>query len=302
MYAVIGRAVLSKAPSILRGIGSLFNKKLTIGSAAAMAAAPTALSFLDNQTGNKLSKALIESPMGEAVEKVLSVNEWSNDQKSAVISNTITDQLEKRGKLDPNSEDYATQKQMADALGHIIIGDQIGAANAAANLGVNPSDLMASYNDARRQNPNGSMGDVSAQAFENLQQRIERNRAAQQDADLVRTQNAQTQQGTHTPSSSQSRPQGTQIDLNQQISSAFEQAADNAGWTGSLMKGISFVIGIFNDNAQTQFQKFALSMMGVEEKFDRLQDGIRNNRVTSALGNQFGLGTAPSLAPQYAYD
>lgn len=67
-------------PFVVRGVGSLLSRRLTVGGTAAMMAAPTALAAIDNLTGNELSERLMSLPFGDAIAAVLGVNEWSNEQ------------------------------------------------------------------------------------------------------------------------------------------------------------------------------------------------------------------------------
>ncbi len=289
-----GRFLLARAaPALIRGAGSLFTKKLTIGSAIAMSAAPTALSFLDNKTGNAISEALIKSPVGQGLEKLLSMNEWSQDQKASVVSNLVIDQLEARGSVSSNDADYERTKKIADAFGHIAIGDQIGAATIATNLGINTSDLVASYNEAKDQNPNASMADIGVLSFNNLRNKIRQQELDASTQNLQQTQQIEQKQRTVAPSPSGSA--GISALSGKQLSSAFDTAADNAGFMGMVLKGVSLLAGIFGESVQAGFQKWALSNMETTARHATLETASKAGNTFSKFGDAFGIGGKPNL-------
>lgn len=160
------------APFVIRGAGGLLSRRLTVGGTAAMMAAPTALSAIDNLTGNELSERLMDLPFGDAIAAVLGVGEWANEQQASVVSNAILHQLKERDVISEDDADYETSERIANVIGHVIVGDSIGAATAAAELGVQPSDIAAAIQRARDENPGASFGEIGAIAFADVKQQV----------------------------------------------------------------------------------------------------------------------------------
>lgn len=299
-----GRWALTKAaPWVLR---NTLGRKLSLGGALTIAAAPTLLSKIDNETDNALSEALLESSIGPALQTLLEVNEWSNGEKASVVTNLIDNQLEERNHLSPDDEDYARSKRMTEALGHIIIGDQIGAANIAAELGVQTSDIVESYNKARAQNPEGSLQDVGAMSFVYLREKVRQNdlQADQTAPDNI-APDATAGTVPYPNSSPNSSPNRERFSLdnlsNDGISAAFDVAAEmKGGFEGFVMKTVSFLSGIFGSNAKAFMQKTMLNMVDTETRLASLQQAARNGNLVSRMGDRFGmsmeLGPEPELA------
>jgi uncharacterized protein YjaG (DUF416 family) len=162
-------------PSVMRGITGLLGKKLSLGGALLVTAAPTALSYVDRVSGHALSEALVEMPFGDALEHVLAVHEFSNDQKASVVSNLINKQLIDRQIINENDQDFERSQKIIDAMGHAIIGDIVGAATIASNTGMELSDIMEAINVANAKNPDGSIAEISVEAFSNIKEQLRKN-------------------------------------------------------------------------------------------------------------------------------
>ncbi|MBP7760137.1 MAG: hypothetical protein KA099_12655 [Alphaproteobacteria bacterium] len=296
-------------------LAALFGKNMTLGGAAAVAAGPTLISALDNATGNALSETLIKTPIGPALEALLKAHEWSQDQKALVVTNLIDGELEKRGLLSKTDPDYQRSKSMSKALGHLIVGDPVGAASIASELGIETSDLVESYNQAKAANPNGTIQEVGAASFANLREKV-RQRALQRSAvSQPQVSGAASPVPSSTPLSTPSTapPAGgsaassraTSVSLeglsNESISSAFEAAADmKGGIVGFLMKTASAISGIFGQSAQAYMQKTMLTMLDTETRLAALQQGARNGQVVSRLGDRFGVQHQMNYTPELA--
>lgn len=167
----IGRWVGTKAvPKIVSGVGNLLGRKMSYGGATAIAAAPAIGAYIDGKLGHTLSETVTKLPFGEAIETVLSLNEWANDEKAAVPSNLITNALEEKQIINENDPDYDQSLKMIDAIGHIAIGDTIGAGVTASELGIEVSDIADSINQAKRDNPEATLGQIGIIAFTDLRE------------------------------------------------------------------------------------------------------------------------------------
>ena len=291
-------ALMRAAPSALRAGTSLFSKKLTVGSAAALATAPTLVSMLDNSTGNALSESLLNTPVAPAIEKLLEVNEFSNNQKASVVTNLIDNGLENRGHLNESDPDYERSKRMTEALGHLIVGDTVGSASIASDLGIQQSDLIESYNQAKAANPDGTIEDIGTASFVNLREEMRQGdlqKEASVAAPAVKENNGSQRTGLS----------GKDFSLdgmsNEGISAVFEAATDKAGFMGFVYKAISSIAGMFGDSAQAGAQKIMLGMVDMETKTAALQKASENGMLESRLGDRFGMqnhdvGFMPELA------
>tara|TARA_B100001989_G_scaffold251270_2_gene230112 strand:+ start:393 stop:1337 length:945 start_codon:yes stop_codon:yes gene_type:complete len=300
-----GRWALTRAaPSVLNAGRSLLSKKLTVGSTLALTAAtsPTLWSALDNSTGNALSETLLKTPVGPAVEKLLEVDEWSKDQKATVVSNLIDSHLESKGHLDPNADNYERSKRMTEALGHIIVGDEIGAASIASDLGIQTSDIVESYNRAKTANPDATIQEVGKASFLNLREKLDHQQELQASRELATT--PETTQSI--PSISPSRQNNFNLDSlsDDKISDIFNAAMDKEGFMGFVNKGISFFagfIGLKRTFEASVVSKILLNPEQTEAKVAALQKAQQNGMVVSRMGNRFGLGDmGPSYQPELA--
>lgn len=170
--------------------------KFTVGAAVAYEVAPTALAVLDNATGNRISETLLKTPVGGLIEAVLGVNEYSNDQIASVLSSTMERFLMEKGALDASSDNFEHSQKIVKALSHAVIGDEPGALTALSGTGLDPSDVVGAYNQAKAANPDGTLQDVALAAFTTLQSELDNKQSAeiataeieQAPAELVATQ------------------------------------------------------------------------------------------------------------------
>lgn len=81
-------------------------------------------------------------------------------------------QLKERDVISEDDPDYETSERIANAVGHVLIGDMVGAATAASELGVEPSDIVAAIQRARHDNPDASLGEIGAIAFTDVKQQV----------------------------------------------------------------------------------------------------------------------------------
>jgi hypothetical protein len=161
------------APSLFRGAGKLLTSKYTIGGMVAAQAAPTVLSYADNKTGNVVSRALLDTPVGPALEAALKTMEWANDQPATVVAKNIEAMLLEKGVVRADDPDFERSQKIIEASGHAITGDMIGAAGVLSDLDLAPSDLMAAYNKAKADNPDGSLQEVGQAMFTDIRKSLD---------------------------------------------------------------------------------------------------------------------------------
>ena len=156
-----------------RGIARLLSTRLTLGGAAAVTAAPVVLATADNLTGNALSETLLETPLGAPLEAYLTSREWVAGQQASVVSNAMELGLVNSGALEEGLPNHNSQIRLVDAMSHYVIGDMVGAASLASDLGLELSDIADAYNDANNAHPNATMGEIGTVMFEDLSARVQ---------------------------------------------------------------------------------------------------------------------------------
>ncbi|MDH5722046.1 MAG: hypothetical protein OEY94_01830 [Alphaproteobacteria bacterium] len=306
--AALGRSALIRAApkamnSAWNWTKSLLSKKPTFAGLIMASGLPTIAATIDNATGNRISGALLKTPIGPALEKFLKFKEFSNDQEATVVANSATNYLVENGRLKENAPDYDRSKSIIKALGHLAIGDEFGAATKAAELGIETSDLVAALNQAREENPNGAPKDLGVAAFQKLREKLREKdskleaakefstAAAAAPAVAPATASVATPDAvvepqvtrSETPKSVKQRKRLSLDDVsNEGISTIFEKAADNAGFMGMIMRGISFISGLFGQKAN--FQRWALDNVMTKAKYKALQAANGRGNVVSRMG------------------
>jgi len=201
----------------------LLSTRLTVGGAAAMSVAPVAIASLDNLTGNQLSETVMETPLGGPLEALLATREWTTGQKAGVVSNAIELGLTRSDALEEDLPRDDTQIRLVDAMSHYVIGDMVGAASIASDLGLELSDVADAYNDARAENPDAAIGDVGVVVFKDLSARVE-----------ARKMGVSADAGISSSGVSSSVEQGRSVDGAPALGAAFS-GSDAAELTGSAL-------------------------------------------------------------------
>lgn len=306
---------------VVRGLGTawqlgkgILGRKMTLGMTAAVATTPITVPILDNATGNVASEALLDSPIGKPLENLLKVNEFVKGQQAGMVSNAIEKLMTDNGQLDESSPDYETTSQIVDVVSHALIGDEIGAFNKASAYGLDPSDIMAAYNEEKAKNPDARLRDIGAATVHNAARRVRERKeelarngetrltdALIRDSQVAAGGAALSQVTTTAETQNESideDPSGIDIDQlsTDSLSKVFDAATDRMGFMGFLVKGISALAGIFGQKAQTGFQKMVIGSLEADAKYAALQSASQAGKVVSRMGNPFNLGRDRGLA------
>ncbi len=244
---------------------SVFGAKMTVGGALTLSQLPTAISYLDGIIDHKLSSFMAQTPFSEALQSYLEYTEWGNEQKANVISHHLEKHLTDQGMISPDDPDYARSQRLISAVSHLTVLDSFGAATKAADMDVNPSDLLESMHEARAENPDATKAEILEATFANLQTKVREQSISPVEERL----NSATSQASSIDTLSAT-----------DLQSAFSVAADHAGFEGFMMKGITYLSGIFGTTVQNTVTKWAFSNLdesaqraGLTSLFNRVADG-----------------------------
>jgi len=325
---------------VVRGLGAawrfgrgVLGSKMTLGSTLAVATAPITLPIIDNATGNVASEAILDSPLGRPLEALMRVNEYAHGEQAGMVSNAIEKVMHDHDQLDENSPDYETQLQIIDVTSHLIVQDHIGAFNKASSYGIDPSDIVAAYNEERALNPDASLREIGPAAVQNAARRVrERKEELERNGERTLTDRvvgqtpfaaAATAAMSGETSEEEEEVESTartvlretinqenpiqsnlsSVDIEQlssdSLSNVFDAATDRMGFMGMIVKGISALAGIFGQNAQEGFQRMVLGSVESETRYAALQTASQAGNLVSRMGNPFNLGRDQGLTLEH---
>ena len=310
-----------------RGTGNIVKgaagTKMTVGGAIALSQAPTIFAVTDGMTGHQVSEKLIDTPIiGPALQGFLSLNEYSNGAKATMVSNAVQYKMKQQGHLSTTDPDIDTKRKIIDVLGHVVVGDEIGAATRATELGIDPSDVVAAYNEEKSRNPNATVGELGSHVVNNVnerikQQNLQRNKTTDQarsdraiaDANLTASTGitapnaagagvgaAISQQADATMETAQASLENLSRDG---LSKAFDEATDRMGVAGWILKGVAAVSSLFGQSAESFVKKQILGSIDSNIRLQSLRVAGQAGQLTSRLGDKFDIG---GHKPQLAHD